>query len=76
MLPFAEQSTSAIAVLARGVLPFLLFPVGAIEEAVGGFESGVAWDWGATGMVLYHFALWTGIAWLGLRRIERWPLKL
>ena len=75
-LPLAEQLTSAIAVLARGVLPFLLFPVGAIEEAVGGFESGVAWDWGATGMVLYHFALWTGIAWLGLRRIERWPLKL
>ncbi len=76
VLSLAEQSTSAIAALARGVLPFLLFPVGAIEEAVGGFESGVTWDWGATGMVLYHFALWTGIAWLGLRRIERWPLKL
>ncbi len=76
VLPLAEQSTSAIAVLARGVLPFLLFPVNAIAEAVGGFESGVAWDWGATGMVLYHFVLWTAVAWLGLRRIEGRPLKL
>ena len=36
----------------------------------------MAWDWGATGLVLYHFALWTGIAWLGLLRIEKRPLKL
>jgi len=76
VLPVAELSTSGIAVLARAVLPFVLFPVGAIEDSVGGFVSGVAWDWGATGMVLYHFALWTGVAWLGLHRIDRRPLKL
>ena len=57
-------------------LPFLIFPERAIGDLVVGFGSGVAWDWGATGMVLYHFALWTAIAWLGLRRIERRPLKL
>ncbi len=76
VLPPAELSTSGIAVLARGVLPFVLFPVGAIEDSVGGFASGVAWEWGAAGMVLYHFAVWTAIAWLGLRRMEKWPLKL
>ena len=58
------------------VLPFLIFPSGVIDDFVAGFGSGVAWDWGATGLVLYHFALWTGIAWLGLRRIEQRPLKL
>ena len=58
------------------VLPFLIFPSGVIEDLVAGFGSGVAWDWRATGLVLYHFALWTGIAWLGLLRIEKRPLKL
>jgi len=58
------------------VLPFLIFPSGVIEDLVAGFGSGVAWDWGATGLVLYHLALWTGIAWLGLLRIEKRPLKL
>ena len=58
------------------VLPFVLFPHGAIDDLVAGFGSGVAWDWGATGLILYHFALWTGIAWLGLLRIEKGPLKL
>lgn len=57
-------------------LPFLIFPSLPINEFVTGFEPGVAWDPGATGMVLYHFALWTAIAWLGLRRIVRKPLKL
>ena len=57
-------------------LPFVIFPEAAIGDFVNGFESGVAWDWKATGMVLYHFALWTGIAWLGLIRIERKPLRL
>lgn len=71
-----ELGTSTAAKLARAVLPFVVFPDGPIDDLVGGFESGVAWDWGATGLVLYHLALWTGIAWLGLRRIERWPLKL
>ena len=59
-----------------GVMPFLIFPTGVIREFMTGFESGVPWDWGATGFVLYHFALWTAIAWLGLRRLERRPLKL
>lgn len=71
-----ELGPSTAAELARAVLPFVVFPDGPIDDLVGGFESGVAWDWGATGLVLYHLALWTGIAWLGLRRIERWPLKL
>lgn len=76
VLSVAGLSTSAVAGLARSVLPFVLFPVGAIEDTIGGFESGVAWDWGATGIVLYHFALWTALAWLGLRKIEGRPLKL
>lgn len=76
VLPLAEQSTSAIAGLARGVLPFVLFPVSGIDDLTRGFASEAAWDWGATGMVLYHFAVWTAIAWLGLRRMERRPLKL
>lgn len=76
LLQASEVSTSTVAELARAILPFVIFPVNAIENFVGGFESGVAWDWGATGMVLYHFALWTGVAWLGLRRIDRRPLKL
>lgn len=71
-----ELGTSTAAELARAVLPFVVFPDGPIDDLVGGLESGVAWDWGATGLVLYHLALWTGIAWLGLRRIERRPLKL
>lgn len=71
-----ELGTSTPAEVARAVLPFVAFPDGPIDGLVGGFEPGVAWDWGAAGLVLYHFALWTGVAWLGLRRIERQPLKL
>lgn len=71
-----ELGTSTGAELARTILPFAVFPDGPLDDLVGGLESGVAWDWGATGLVLYHFALWTGVAWLGLRRIERRPLKL
>ncbi len=59
----------------RAALPFLTYPSDPIEQLVAGLQSGTAWDWGATGMVLYHFALWTAIALLGLRRIERKPLK-
>ncbi|MDE2661835.1 MAG: hypothetical protein OXI39_02370 [Gemmatimonadota bacterium] len=58
------------------VLPFLIFPSGVIDDFVAGFGSAAAWDWGATGLVLYHLALWTGIAWIGLLRIEKRPLKL
>ena len=68
--------TFAAAESARAVLPFFIFPAGVINDFVAGFGSGVAWDWGATGLAVYHFVLWTGIAWLGLRRIERRPLKL
>lgn len=76
ILTVAEASTSTVAELARAVLPFVIFPSGAIEDLAGGFETGVAWDWGATGMAVYHFALWTAVAWLGLRRIDGRPLKL
>ena len=58
------------------VMPFLIFPTRLIREFTMGFQSGVPWDWGATATVVYHFALWTAIAWLGLRRLERRPLKL
>ena len=60
----------------RSILPFVIFPGGAIDDLAAGFESGVAWGWRATGLVFYHLVLWTGIAWLGLRRLERQPLKL
>lgn len=57
------------------LLPFLIFPDSPIGELISGFSSGTDWDWKATGMVLYHFALWTGVALLGLRRLERRPVK-
>lgn len=60
----------------KGLLPFLIFPDNPIDEFVTGLASGTDWDWGAAGMVLYHFALWTGITLLGLRRLERRPVKL
>ena len=69
-----ENWTAAESV--RVVLSFVIFPAGVVNDLVAGFGSGAAWDWGATGLVLYHFALWTGIAWLGLLRIEKHPLKL
>ena len=68
--------TSTVAEWVRGILPFVVFPNGPIDNLVAGFESGVGWDWGATGLVFYHFVLWTGVAWLGLGRLERRPLKL
>ena len=61
---------------AQAVLPFFIFPAGVINDFVAGFASEAAWDWGATGLSAYHFILWTGIAWLGLRRLEKRPLKL
>ena len=72
--PVLETSTAAES--ARTFLPFVVFPSGVINDLVAGFASEAAWDWGATGLAVYHFALWTGIAWLGLRRLERRPLKL
>ncbi len=67
--------TGILAVILQ-VIPFLIFPTLPVNDLMAGFESGVAWNWKATGMVLYHFALWTAVAWLGLRRIEGKPLKL
>ena len=55
---------------------FFLFPVPAVRAFVSGIESGVAWDWPAVTAVLSHFALWTIIAWLGLRRLGQRPLAL
>ena len=76
ILASSEVSSSTVWELARTILPFVIFPATAIRDLTAGFESGVAWDWGATGMFVYHFALWTAVAWLGLRRMERRPLKL
>ncbi len=56
--------------------PFFLFPVPAVRAFVSGFDPVVAWDWPAAATVLSHFALWTIIAWLGLRRLGRRPLLL
>ncbi len=72
---FPESPGGTLAAI-LDTLPFLIFPGLLFNDFVAGFESGVAWDWRATGMVLYHFALWTAIAWLGLLRIERKPLRL
>ena len=58
------------------VSAFLIFPTRPIGEFTMGFEADIPWNWGTTGIVVYHFALWTAIAWLGLRRLERKPLKL
>lgn len=70
------SGTSMAAESARALLPLVVFPDGAIGDFVAGFESGVPWDWGAAGLTFYHFVLWTVVAWLGLRRIEKRPLKL
>ena len=56
------------------VLALLVFPEVALDNISSGVRSG-GWDWGATGVVLYHFAIWTGVAWIGLRRIARHPLR-
>lgn len=72
--PFLAASATAESV--RAVLRFVIFPAGVISDLVAGFRSGAAWDWGAAGLAFYHFVLWTGIAWLGLQRLEKRPLKL
>lgn len=56
------------------ILGFVVFPDVAFDSLAAGIRSG-AWDWTATGMVLYHFAGWTVVAWLGLRRISQHPLR-
>ena len=57
------------------VMALLIFPTRPIGEFATGFQSDSPWDWGATGILVYHFVLWTTVAWLGLRRLERRPLK-
>ncbi|MDE2653433.1 MAG: hypothetical protein OXI71_06395 [Gemmatimonadota bacterium] len=56
-------------------LSLLVFPVGPLRDLGAGVGTG-NWDWEATGLILYHFAVWTGVAWAGLRRLERRPLAL
>lgn len=56
-------------------LRLLVFPVGPLRDFGAGAGTGT-WDWEATGLILYHFAVWTGLAWFGLRRLERRPLAL
>ena len=56
------------------VVPYVLFPGQAMGDFAAGFRSG--WDWGTTGLVLYHFALWSALAWFGLRCVARRPLDL
>lgn len=58
------------------VMSFLIFPTRPIGEFAMGLQSGGPWDWGAAGILVYHFVLWTAVAWLGLRRLETRPLKL
>lgn len=69
----APLTTGAWAPVAA-VAPYVFFPSGAIEDFAQGFSTG--WDWSAAGLVLSHFALWSGLAWLGLRKVARRPLKL
>lgn len=52
------------------VLQFVIFPATAIGEFSRGVGAG-PWDWGATGVVAYHLALWTALAWLGVRKAEQ-----
>lgn len=69
----APLTTGAWAPVAA-VAPYVFFPSAAINDFAQGFSTG--WDWSAAGLVLCHFALWSGLAWLGLRKVARRPLKL
>ena len=68
--------SDVVSVATGDILSVLVFPTFAIEDFVAGLEPGTPWSWRATGIVLYHFTLWTAVALLGLRRIDRRPLKL
>lgn len=68
--------SDVVSVATGDILSVLVFPTFAIEDFVAGLEPGTPWSWRATGIVLYHFTLWTAVALLGLLRIDRRPLKL
>ena len=56
------------------VLPYLTFPMDAVTRFAEGIRSD--WDWEATWLLFYHFALWSALGWFGLRRVARRPLRL
>ena len=79
LLLFADGSPLArgFGEYAANVAPFALFPaIGTVTSATEGFQAAAGWDWGAAGIVLYHFALWPVLAALALRRVERRPIPL
>lgn len=71
--PLAPLTTGAWETVAT-VAPYVIFPGNAVTEFAAGFRSG--WNWEATGLIFYHFVLWSVLAWLGLRRVARRPLRL
>lgn len=71
--PLAPLTTGAWETVAT-VAPYVIFPGNAVTEFAAGFRSG--WNWEATGLIFYHFVLWSALAWLGLRRVARRPLRL
>ena len=68
--------SDVVSVSTGDILSALVFPTFAIDDLVAGLEPGTPWNWRATGILLYHFTLWTAVALVGLRRIERKPVKL
>lgn len=50
----------------RTLLQFVIFPSASIRSFARGFQG--TWDWGATGFVVYHLALWSALAWMGVRK--------
>lgn len=56
------------------VAPYVTFPRVAITNFAEGIQSD--WDWKATWLLFYHVCLWSAVAWLGLRRVARRPLRL
>lgn len=71
--PLAPLTTGAWETVAT-IAPYVIFPGNAVTEFAAGFRSG--WNWEATGLIFYHFILWSALAWLGLRRVARRPLRL
>ena len=53
----------------RTLLQFVIFPSASIQSFGRGFQG--TWDWGATGFVVYHLALWLALAWVGVRKARQ-----